>query len=285
MGSIATTLEFLLDLPLYKTEAPYQVIPSPDYPNINPAHLSNIKLHSRDVLIRDLREEGENFSLDVAGFEILHDEPKNLTFDKLPSLEAYGKETEALLSKHFGAVYVKCWNQTLRRSGGYDSKTVDINDPMLVQTLPRGVHDSTFESSPPVIESYLSEDDKSRYLKPGYRIRIVNTWRPLNDKVEDRPLAMCDYRSVNGNALVATDRIFPHQRQQNYLVQHNKEQRFYYLSNQTPSELTLMVMFDTQANGNARYCPHASFHNPLAPQTAARRRSIETRSTVITEAK
>jgi hypothetical protein len=129
----------------------------------------------------------------------------------------------------------------------------------------------------------MSEEERKRFFKPSNRIRIINTWRPLIKEVEDRPLAVCNYRSVNSKDLIAIDRVFPHQLQQNYLLHHNDQQRFYYLSKQTPSDLVIMVQYDTRASGNARYCPHVSFPNPNAPTNATIRRSIETRSIVITE--
>jgi hypothetical protein len=81
---------------------------------------------------------------------------------------------------------------------------------------------------------------------------LSSTWRPLIKEVEDRPLAVCNYRSVNSKDLIAIDRVFPHQLQQNYLLHHNDQQRFYYLSKQTPSDLVIMVQYDTRASGNAR---------------------------------
>jgi len=39
--------------------------------------------------------------------------------------------------------------------------------------------DITFNSGPTIINRYLSDDEKQRYFKPGYRFRIVKLASPL----------------------------------------------------------------------------------------------------------
>jgi hypothetical protein len=109
MGSVTTTLEFLADLPIYKTEQPFQVIPSPDWPEIEPTSLSNIKLHQGSVIIHDLRDQDEQFTLDTAGFEFTHNEPQSLDFSSTEALEQYNRNTEDFMKEHFGAVFVRCF--------------------------------------------------------------------------------------------------------------------------------------------------------------------------------
>jgi hypothetical protein len=109
MGSVSTALEFLADLPIYKTEQPYQVIPSPDWPEIDRNSLSNIKLQQDSVTIHDLRDQSEQFTLDTAGFEYMRKQPRSLDFSSAEALELYNRETEDFLKTHFGAVFVRCF--------------------------------------------------------------------------------------------------------------------------------------------------------------------------------
>ncbi|KAJ4295248.1 hypothetical protein N0V90_007259 [Kalmusia sp. IMI 367209] len=235
MGSVTATLEFLSRNPLYDKETPYQIIPSSRTRIQDPLSLSNIKLITQEVQIHDATKKLDTFTLHSSGFQFVRHEPQNLEFTSQDTLEDYAKETEHFLSRIFNPVHC------------------------LVEYMW-------------VLKELLREQDKEQYMKPGYRIRIIkyvdpaqisltllidsySTWRPLNSKVEDRPLAVCDYRSVNKNDLVAVDRVFPHERRQNYLLQHSESQMFYYFPQQTPQDLTLMVMFDTQASGNARCKP------------------------------
>ncbi|KIM96915.1 hypothetical protein OIDMADRAFT_20682 [Oidiodendron maius Zn] len=129
----------------------------------------------------------------------------------------------------------------------------------------------------------MTEDDKQKFLKPGYRIRIINTWRTLVPVLEDRPLALCDSRSVDPEDLVATDRIIPDRVGEVYYLTYNPNHKWFWLEKQTPSEPFAFVMYDTKAGSHARYCPHISFVNPRAPEGAVPRESIETRSIVITK--
>jgi hypothetical protein len=129
-----------------------------------------------------------------------------------------------------------------------------------------------------------------------------STWRTLNEPVlEDRPLALCDSRSVDPVDLVAADRIIPAHVGEVYYLTHNPKHEWFWLEKQTPLEPFAFVMYDTKAGSHARcklnqsaliwyeslitiqVCPHVSFVNPKAPGGAAPRESIETRSIVITK--
>lgn len=65
--------------------------------------------------------------------------------------------------------------------------------------------------------------------------------------IEDRPLAVCDYRSMVPSDLIVADRIFPHDDFELYFVKHNANQSWHWLSKQTPEEVTLILMYDTSA--------------------------------------
>ncbi len=125
-----------------------------------------------------------------------------------------------------------------------------------------------------------------------------STWRPLLPVIEDRPLAFCDSRTVDPRDLVVADRIFPHQEFELYFLKHNPKQSWHWLSNHNRSELIIMLMYDTQPGGarctstvpiivdvqklTLAVCPHGSFDNPLARNSAPPRQSVETRSVVVT---
>jgi len=120
--------------------------------------------------------------------------------------------------------------------------------------------------------------------------------------LEDRPLALCDSRTVDPEDLVPADRIIPDKVGEVYYLTHNPKHKWYWLEKQTVSEPFAFVMYDTKAGNHARCrsnvyihfnmlrlilvpagCPHVSFVNPRAPKDAAPRESIETRSIVITK--
>jgi hypothetical protein len=120
--------------------------------------------------------------------------------------------------------------------------------------------------------------------------------------VEDRPLALCDSRTVLPSDLLPADRVMPIGSGEVYYLTYNPQHKWFWLENQTSSEPFLFVMYDTRAGSHARcsylsdinydnksrtnksiVCPHVSFDNPRAPTGAPTRESMETRSIVITK--
>lgn len=63
-------------------------------------------------------------------------------------------------------------------------------------------------------------------MKSGYRFRIVNTWRSLLPVLEDRPLALCDSRSVVPEDLIAADRIVPDRIGEVYYLTYNPNHKW-----------------------------------------------------------
>jgi len=188
-----------------------------------------------------------------------------------------------LLRDRFAAVRVLTYELRLRKNQEFRRKQFDLNEKLLLEGPAKGAHnDVTYDSGPKIIQRYLSFEDQETFLKPGYRIRIVNTWRPLNRVLEDRPLAMCHSRSVNPDDLIAADRILPDRVGEVYYLRHNEAQRWYWLDKQKNSEPFIFLMYDTMSGKQARFCPHVSFANPRAPADAEVRASVETRSIVIT---
>jgi hypothetical protein len=76
----------------------------------------------------------------------------------------------------------------------------------------------------------------------------------LLPKLDDRPLAFCDYQTVDKNDLVATDQIYSTLRTDLYYLKHNKRQEWYWLSHQTPEEVVVMLMYDTRAKPDEAKC-------------------------------
>ena len=70
--------------------------------------------------------------------------------------------------------------------------------------------------------------------------------------VEDRPLALCDSRSVGFDDLVPADRIIPDRVGEVYYLTYNPKHKWHWLEKQTPSEPFVFVMYDTKSGPNAR---------------------------------
>lgn len=61
-----------------------------------------------------------------------------------------------------------------------------------------------------------------------------------------------------------------------YVVKHNPQHRWYYLSDQTPDEVTLIKCYDSEVD-KARLTPHSAFFDASSSPEAPQRESIEVR--------
>ena len=109
MGTRQGYMEFIEDLPLYKTEAPYLILPKvEDGWLINDPRLGNLKFTTHKIPIYDMR--GGDFNLENAGFQMHNFVSKNLTFNDIASKEAYMMETQEMLYHLFDADFVRCYD-------------------------------------------------------------------------------------------------------------------------------------------------------------------------------
>ena len=61
-------------------------------------------------------------------------------------------------------------------------------------------------------------------------------------------------------------------------MSYNPAHQWYYFSAMRRDEALVFKVFDSKQDGRARFVPHTSFENPLAPADALPRRSIEIRT-------
>ncbi|PVH79055.1 hypothetical protein DL98DRAFT_533408 [Cadophora sp. DSE1049] len=280
MPEVATTLEYLKDLELYHSEKPYFcLMPAANATQADNEQMDNLEFESHhDIRINDIRPLKEHFKLDEYGFEVVSHTSRFLDLqsdnglNSIMDLAEYQLETEDMLTGHLGATFVKCYDIVMRRNIIFDETVFDLRDQMHVIGPARGAHnDITYNSGPTIINRYLSEDEKQR------------TWRSILPVLEDRPLALCDSRTVAPSDLIACDRIIPDRVGEVYYLKYNSQHKWYWLSRQTCFEPLVFVLYDTKGGNHARFCPHVSFPNPEAPRNAPPRRSVETRSIVITQ--
>lgn len=101
--------------------------------------------------------------------------------------------------------------------------------------------------------------------------------RPILNPVAHNPLAVADYRSLDPERdLVPTRHIYANREGSTFAVRHNPNHKWYYLSDQTPDEVTLIKCFDSDLD-KARLTPHSAFQDNTSPKDAPQRQSIEVR--------
>lgn len=102
-------------------------------------------------------------------------------------------------------------------------------------------------------------------------------WKPLKGPLRDWPLALCDSSSLSIEDLVATDSVDKATVAEVYHVHHNRSQRWYYLSDQTESEVIVFSGYDSRSSGRSKVA-HCAFSLPDTRNGEVPRESIEVRA-------
>ncbi|CCM01543.1 uncharacterized protein FIBRA_03599 [Fibroporia radiculosa] len=251
-------------------EIPYQYVSEP--PQGVPQN--NIGTDTKPVTIHDARGREPEFSIDTSGFQFVKHSSAEQEFDNEEKIQSvYYKEVEELLKKETGAKRVFIFDHTIRR------KPVDTANRSPGNRGPvERVHiDQTYNASVQRVHYHLG-DEADRLLKG--RVRIINVWRPIHHPVAHKPLAVSDWRYLDtDHDLVPVRHIYPHREGSTFSVRYNPDHKWYYLSNQTPEEVTLIKCYDSSVD-RARLTPHSAFADKSSPPEAPQRESIEVRCLV-----
>ncbi|KAI0771220.1 hypothetical protein BD413DRAFT_476455 [Trametes elegans] len=263
---VPTTLNYYAPI---GEDLPYQYVEQP--PEGTPP--TNIGLDPHPVLVHDARGHEEDFSLDKNGFQYVKWPSVEKEFDDDERIkEKYYPEVEEILKKVAGAKRVHIFDHTIRRPPAPGTQA----GPQNRSPVERVHIDQTYNASVARVQYHLP-GDAERLLKS--RVRIINVWRPIHHPAAHKPLAVSDWRHLDEHDLVSVRFIYPHREGSTYSVRYSPDHRWYYLSNQTPDEVTLIKCYDSEED-RARLTPHSAFLDPNAPKDAPQRESIEVRALV-----
>ncbi|KAI1086407.1 hypothetical protein F5B19DRAFT_479364 [Rostrohypoxylon terebratum] len=292
---IISSLSFLDNDPRYQHEKPYEIIAG-----MAPSGWrSNCKFSSvPGLLIRDCRPFRDEFTIDKCGFEY-HDWDctAHLCYDKFDSadggdlsalIEPYLLETISRVRERFRAEKVVCFDWRLRSR---KSKLAEQLEPTLDKVRDHAIevahivhYDNSQREGKRLFDRCMSPSEKSQYLAPGWRVRIVNVWRPINNVVLDCPLAFCDPRSVKPEDIVPVDKVHKDHVSEGCYLTHDSSQEWFFLSRQTRNEAALFVTWDNnETNGCGMIPPHGAFLDRNIPDGIEPRASIEARLIVVTK--
>jgi len=74
-------------------------------------------------------------------------------------------------------------------------------------------------------------------------------WRPLSSSpVEDCPLALCDFRTVDKTDLVPMDIVYPHFVDEAYEVRYNPAHRWFYKKGMRQEDMIVFKLYDNLAS-------------------------------------
>ncbi|KAH9940475.1 uncharacterized protein BXZ73DRAFT_98904 [Epithele typhae] len=221
----------------------------------------NFETVSHPATIYNARGLEDELTLDKAGFQFLNSPSVEREFDDEERIKAqYYPEVEELLKRVTGAKRVLIFDHTIRRK------------------LAEGTPDGPGNRGPGLM-STPGPPMRIASSSRACRVRIINVWRPIHHPVAHFPLAVSDWRTLDTKDLIAVDLVYPTRRGETYGVRHNPAQKWYYLVDQTPDEVTLIKCYDSQEN-LARLTPHTAFQDGTSPKDAPHRESIEIRALV-----
>ncbi|KAJ4390721.1 hypothetical protein N0V93_004319 [Gnomoniopsis smithogilvyi] len=174
MPGITANLEFLADLPLYKTEKPYGALLTNGAKHFAQGHrLDNIVFTHHSCNLIDVKND-ESKTLSNNGFQIFRQHSDSMwNVNTLDGARRHREEIAAWLKNKLDAVFVHTYDLRTRLNDEADRDKVDVLDSLVVEPRARGAHnDVTLKSGPDIFFNHLIEGQMD-FLKPGYRVRVI----------------------------------------------------------------------------------------------------------------
>jgi hypothetical protein len=209
----------------------------------------------------------DRFALERDGFHFVpHDTKVQSFFEEDESAASLSGE-EALGRPRAGP-RVAVFDHTLRTADDAEREQRKIREgPARPQTTtPSGPAAARARSLPP---------EEWRAVAPA--LRHIQVWRPIRHPVETFT-AICDAKSVSSDDFVISERRYPNRVGQTYAVKYNPAHRWYWFPRMRRDEALVFKVYDSLADGRARWTAHTAFDDPTAPANARPRESIEIRT-------
>jgi len=268
-ASVKASVNYTIDNEIPPNYYFYEPEPGEEFA-LNPAgtddHEVNIHNGLLDSIPSDLNRQGFKLS------------PFTDTFDQFDDEQAvtstFYDQIIAFVKAQTGAERVHVFDHTIRR------RMPDVYDLSTQTTLQRPavkqVHcDYTHESGPQRVRDLLPEEADELL---GRRVAFFNIWKPLCDKVEELPLAMCDAGSYDPDDLLVMELKYREREGRIYVLRYNPEHRWVYFPDMTRQQALIFKTYESETDGRARFVGHTAFEDPNTPDNPIPRESIEVRT-------
>jgi hypothetical protein len=225
------------------------------------------------VKIHDGWPIADQFHLDRQGFVLRDFSPDFKRFDDEAAVKsAFYAQVVDFVKAQTGAVRVEVFDHTIRKRLAADLKVQTTVQRPAVQL----VHsDYTVNSGPQRVRDLLP--DEAEGLLQG-RVAFYNVWKPLTQRVEELPLAMCDALSDADEDMLTMELKYRERTGEIYVMRYSPAHRWYYFPKMEPSQALLLKTYDSEVDGRARFMGHSAFEDPTTPADALKRESIEVRT-------
>jgi hypothetical protein len=228
---------------------------------------------ARQVLVHDGWPQVQSFSLDKEGFILKPFDPSFKQFDDDAAVKsAFYEQVVAFVKAHTGASRVEVFDHTIRKRLPADLKaqtTVQRPAVLLVHS------DYTVKSGPQRVRDLFPKEADLILQK---RVAFFNVWKPLTQRVEELPLAMCDAASDADEDMLIMELKYRERTGEIYVMRYSPKHRWYYFPKMEPTQALLLKTYDSETDGRARFMGHSAFEDPTTPPDALKRESIEVRT-------
>ena len=228
---------------------------------------------AREVEIHDGWPMVEQFSADREGFELHEFGARFDHFDDEAEIRArFYPQVIDFVKRHTGANRVVVFDHTMRRRLPADlSQQTTVQRPAVLL-----VHSDYTPASGPQRVRDILPDEAEQLLQR--RVAFFNVWKPLYQRVEELPLAMCDERTQQDGDLLRMELKYRERTGEIYVMRYSPQHRWIYFPHMEAKHALLLKTYDSETDGRARFMGHTAFEDPTTPPGAARRESIEVRT-------
>lgn len=228
-------------------------------------------LEWRQVPVHNGRLQAADFALEKNGFVFVrHETAVQDFFDAGQIKSVYYPEVAKLIGTVSGAARVEVFDHTLRSGDESEREAKLIREPVLWAH-----NDYTEWSGPQRVRDLIPDEAESLLAR---RFAIIQVWRAINRPIESNPLAIADASSVAFDDLLVAERRYPNRVGQTYRLRYSPAHRWFYFPEMARDEALVFKVYDSEADGRARFTAHTSFNDPQTPAGAPPRQSIEARA-------
>ncbi len=238
-----------------------------------PVELNPPGTDCHEVAIHDGWPKVDQFSLDREGFKLgAFNAPFDRYDDDAAIKDIFYKQIVEFVKLHTGARRVEVFDHTVRKRLPADLKqqtTVQRPAVLLVHS------DYTVKSGPQRVQDLLPTEADDLLQR---RVAFYNVWKPLYNRVEELPLAVCDASTHEHEDMLIMELKYRERTGEIYVMRYSPGHRWYYFPKMEPTQALLLKTYDSETDGRARFMGHTAFEDPSTPANALKRESIEVRT-------
>jgi hypothetical protein len=243
---------------------------------LNPER-TTLRAIAHDVEIDDIRAKQPAPSLEREGFQLFSGQATDIDLLDLDSvLKVYLPELKRFIARITGADHVFALRKPVLRS---IAPLPACRRPVVQEGTADLVHVDYTPVSARVTARIAAAEDGVPALPAG-RLMALTVWRSLTPPPQNRPLSLCDVRSVAEEDLVRGEASgtsgSPTEQSEYLAVRYNPRQRWHFFSDMKPDELLVFKQYDSGQSGPSG-TPHSAFMDPLCRRPVHERRSLEVR--------